>query len=178
MVGPQDAHILKLRITHGAWENIDLLLLFWPITSVAALVTQMQGSYCPKRHMPASSHSWRTLGSPGELLKNNLIWMLEAHSRRFLFAYYGVESGQPHLQNSQDDFNAQLRQNHRCRESRDASPRGASTFYFCNFDTFTQISFHPLSILIFTPRFTSFHSRQEMVMKTEPFILDYDSWGY
>lgn len=109
MVGPQDAQILKLRITHGAWKNIDSLLLFWSTISVAALVIQMQGPYCPKHDRPASSQSCGTLGSPGELLINNLIWMLGPHSQRFWFAYSGVESGQPNLQSSPDDFNAQRR---------------------------------------------------------------------
>lgn len=47
MVEPQDAQILKLRITYGAWKNIDLLLLVWSTISVAALVIQMQGPYGP-----------------------------------------------------------------------------------------------------------------------------------
>lgn len=98
MVGSQDVHILKLRITRGAWKNIDALLLFWSTISVAALLIQMQGSYCPKHDRPASSQSCGTLGSRGELLKNNLIWILGAHSRRFWFAYSGVEFGQPNLQ--------------------------------------------------------------------------------
>lgn len=72
MVRPQGAQILKLRIIHGVWENIDLLLLLWSTISVAALVIQMQGPIIQSM-IGLLALKLVEYGSHGKLLINNLI---------------------------------------------------------------------------------------------------------